>query len=315
MVGNIDPFDGAKSGDDEVGECPDHGTHEANRRIGEESLRGLDLVVREDADQLSCRQFFGHEKVLDRSGRVSRKKRACDDVRIVGAQDRAKGDVDRLALPVKSERVARREQVRSRDDSYLGQLLKRVERPEPSKELRRRDEDAADQTKPANNQFLSLRAAVFHGKIEVFIDQIDAAVLEHEVDGNLRIFGLEGHHDRVNMLCAQAARRVKTQWAFDGTHIVPHTFQGCIDCRKRGPACLVERPALRGRSDDARRALQQPRADMAFQIPQMFRNGRLRDGEIARGGRDGAAFDGAHEGAEGNDQVHTCLAVMGSITS
>ena len=110
--------------------------------------------------------------------------------------------------------------------SDLGQLLKRVERPEPCKELRRRDEDAADQTKPANNQLLSLRAAVFHGKIEVLIDQIDAAVLEHEVDGNLRIFGLEGHDDRVNMFCAQAARRVKTQWAFDGTHIVPHTFQG-----------------------------------------------------------------------------------------
>ena len=51
---------------------------------------------------------------------------------------------------------------------------------------------------------------------------------------------------------------------------------------------------------------------MAFQIPQMFRNGRLRDGEIARGGRDGPAFDGAHEGAEGNYQVHKRLAVMGS---
>lgn len=95
--------------------------------------------------------------------------------------------------------------------------------------FRRGDKNAPYQAEPADDEFLISRAAIFDRDVEILVDEIDVAIVEHQIHRDIRIVPLEGHHDAVEMLRPDARWRVDAQIAFHSTHVAVNTFERRVD--------------------------------------------------------------------------------------
>ena len=223
---------------------------------------------------------------------------------IVGHEDRPHRHLEARTPAEQRERVARGQHRLRHDEAQAPQILGRCDRPAAGEQGGRGDQDAPDEAEPPDDDVLALRTTVFHREVEIVVDQVDIAVVEHEVDRHGGMARLEGHDDRMQMPRTKAGRRVQAQASLDFAHVAPHLFQRRVDGGERRPARLIECPPLGRRPHQPRRPLQQPCADMPLEIAQVLGDGRLRHLEIAGRGRHGTTFDGADEGAQGDGEVH-----------
>jgi hypothetical protein len=88
LICEVDPLDLSQCRNDKIRERSYGRTHVAYRWKREIDVRRLDLILRQDADELACRELFRDKKVLDGTGRAAAEKCAFKHLSVVGPYDR-----------------------------------------------------------------------------------------------------------------------------------------------------------------------------------------------------------------------------------
>jgi hypothetical protein len=119
--------------------------------------------------------------------------------------------------------------------------------------VRRRHQNAFAEADAAQDNLLRAWPAIRHRKIEIFVDEIDAAavvdVVQHEVHEHVRMRVLKLHDDPMQMAGSNARRRMNAQQALDASHVAAHPFDCRIDRGKGDMARFIKSQSMRGRAD------------------------------------------------------------------
>lgn len=87
------------------------------------------------------------------------------------------------------------------------------------------------------------------------------------------------------------------QDALDFAHVAPDSLESGVERGQRLAAGVIERLALRGGAHQARRAFQQPSADMTLKVPEVLGDRRLLYANVTGCTGDRPPLDGSDEGA------------------
>lgn len=168
----------------------------------------------------------------------------------------------------------------------------------PLKETWCRDENSADRSQTANDEFLADGSTIFYSHVEILVDEIYVSIVENNVGSDRRVKTLERHDDTMQVLRTDTGRRMKPQMAFDFSQILSGTLKCGVNGQKRFAACVVEGLPLRGWPHDPRRTFKQSRTNMLLEVSKVFCDTRLSDLEITCGGSDGATLDCTYESSQ-----------------
>ena len=147
---------------------------------------------------------------------------------------------------------------------------------------RRGDEDAAAVGDRADAQVRILERAEQDRHVEALGGDVELAVGEAQADVDLRVFVLEGGDQRRDQPLADAEGRRDVQRATRVLGEIGDGRLGLLDGLEDLAGALVEEAALLGRLQAARRAVEEPDAEMALELGDARARHRRRDALVAR---------------------------------
>jgi hypothetical protein len=170
--------------------------------------------------------------------------------------------------------------------------------------LRRRTDHMAARRQIGRDETGGLVARDADRQVVAFLDQIDVLIAEGQFDLDVRIAFEEFRQLRSEAAIAEADRRRDAQ-------APARCPAGLQDLRFRGRhfghyvlAVAVEPGADLGQAERPGRPVEQPRAQVPLERGDMLAHRRLRHAEHARGGREAAGVDHAHEDGDVRQTVH-----------
>ena len=178
--------------------------------------------------------------------------------------------------------------------------------------------DEARRADPAAHKILAARLADAHGEIEAFLDEIDHALGELDVEAHLQVARGERGDRRREMACAEGRRAGETKRAARHDRRGRDRDLGLLEIREELHAALEERlPAFRER-EPPRRPVEQARVEMRLEVGDEARHRRDGDAQALGRAREAAGLDDAGESGQCVEAVHEggahCCIISNSIS-
>jgi len=142
------------------------------------------------------------------------------------------------------------------------------------------------------------------GDVDAFLDQVDVAVVQHEVDVELRMLFQEQRQARQHVQAREGHRGADAQAAGEGGGCAAGGALGFVGFLDRALGALVEAAARFGGRQAVGRSQQQAHAEAVFQLGDGLGDGRLSHAQQSGGAGEGAGFDDADEGFHRGQAVH-----------
>ncbi len=145
--------------------------------------------------------------------------------------------------------------------------------------------------------------------IDALVDQIDDAVVEIEIELDLGIEADEARHDGQKKMIADQ-RQAEAQPAARGGDGSGERSLRILEIVKHTAAALVKQPPLLRQPYAARRALEEPHADLPLQRRHGLADVSRRQAKHASGGDEAAEIGGFHEGRQAAELIHIALSTL-----
>ena len=143
-----------------------------------------------------------------------------------------------------------------------------------------------------------------HGQVHALLDQVHVAVLEAQVHLQLRVLLHEAQHQRRQHAPAEGHAGADAQAALHAALHQRGQAVGLFELAGDQLALVVVGRAHLGGRDPARAAVQQPRAEPAFQRRDVLGGGGLGDAQVGAGLAEAAGLDDADEETQADHGVH-----------
>src|SRR6266566_817907 len=200
------------------------------------------------------------------------------------------------ARPAKREEVASRD-VRHPDALMAGQILRDSRRPPRRQIVRCRHHETTALAERAQLHRAVGKRTQAQRDVDALAHQIDTLVGEAEVNPDVGIAILEGKDQPADVQDPESRRAGYPDRAGRSTARAPRLVAGLFDETQDLDAVGIVAAALVGQRDTPRGPAQQRHADGLFELPQMPRDGRLTDAELACDRRQAPALGDADEAA------------------
>jgi hypothetical protein len=143
-----------------------------------------------------------------------------------------------------------------------------------------------------------------HGEVVAFLDKIDAAVRERQLEPQPGMARGEPEQDD-RQAASQVDRHRHPQTARDVAAAMSQFVFDLLKFRQHAQAAAVQRLPIVGEALAARRAVKQPRAEAFFEPRDALGDGRARHVHPRGCGAEASAFDGFNEGLDSGQVVAT----------
>lgn len=185
-----------------------------------------------------------------------------------------------------------------------GQLGRRLRRTVPAQVRRRRADDAAHAADLAGDEVGLRHRTNPDRQVEAVLDQIDLAVAERNIQLHLRVGLGVGADDRGKLVLPVRQRDRYLEHALGHARHVAGDAFGLVDIHHDLGAALIELAAGFSEAEPARRAIEQARAEMFFQLLNLLGSHRPGNIQLACGCREAAALDHSHVHFHCRKQIH-----------
>ena len=167
--------------------------------------------------------------------------------------------------------------------------------------------DEVDLRDAPRDEAALLEAADAQRHVDALGDEVHDPVVQPQVEFDRRVAPRELGQRRQQQVATEGHRHVHAQPALRLRARAPQRFLGVRELVEDAARALQVVAALGGEADLARRAVEQPRAEVLLERRDVGAGRRTRDVEFVGGLGEGAAFGHAGEDADGGQLVHALI--------
>ena len=146
-----------------------------------------------------------------------------------------------------------------------------------------------------------------YAQVRALFHQVHDAVGQGDLDLDVRVAREELRQRRHQLVRAEGMAHVHAQPSLRPLAEARDFVLGLLDVREDALRAVEEGLALRGEREAARGAVQEPDAEAVLHARDELRDGRGRETEVARGRREPALLDRAHERGHVRGERHVDL--------